>query len=738
MGSCGTVSQRVRVVAPSPAPPDLSVSGLILAPVVRVGILTEVTRVSVGCDAEMIVKAADREGKVTERRVYRATFRAPSQASSSAKQSRFRVQVASLADARAAKGLAEELRQGGRPLPAVRSHEGTYQVRVGDFARREEAQALALELGRNGYPGAWVAEEAVGPGSAGELHWLETGENVSQALLLPGHPGDLLWVDSVAYRGLVELRPSSGGGFTVINVVNVEDYLKGVVPNELSPQNFPEMEAQKAQAVAARTYVLRNRGQFASEGYDICATPKCQVYKGQSSEQPLSSRAVDETRGIVARYRGSPINALYTSTCGGHTEDADNIFEGEGAPYLRGVACAPERDAWGAIRTVSVPKETNAGSISHDIALLRSLDVIDAKAEAAGFKGVLGDEELRRWTSRLLLALHRAGCASSAEPPLNRRGSYFTYLVESLCWEERGRRLLGLSDIPYLLQLDDRDELPAGEELAVAVLIQENVLSPDPDNKLRPNSAITRAQALALLARVADRAHAPQLRRGEFLGAKEKELTVKMEQGAVTYPLDPALRLFRVLDGTTLATSELSLAPGDKVRFVLGGGRVVLLEGEQSRLGTALDRTSRYFRWEVFLSPEEVGRLVSRYKHVGTVKDVVPRRLGVSGRVVELAVTGMEGDVVLSGLNVRWGLGLRENLFVIDRELDPSGGVERFVFTGKGWGHGVGLCQVGAHGMAQAGATYETILRHYYSGVTLDKAYGSVGGHEHGSDAGPF
>ena len=66
---------------------------------------------------------------------------------------------------------------------------------------------------------------------------------------------------------------------------------------------------------------------------------------------------------------------------------------------------------------------------------------------------------------------------------------------------------------------------------------------------------------------------------------------------------------------------------------------------------------------------------------------------------------------------MRWGLGLRENLFVVNRETGPHGEVERFVITGKGWGHGVGLCQVGAYGMAQAGSTYEEILKHYYTGI---------------------
>jgi stage II sporulation protein D len=72
---------------------------------------------------------------------------------------------------------------------------------------------------------------------------------------------------------------------------------------------------------------------------------------------------------------------------------------------------------------------------------------------------------------------------------------------------------------------------------------------------------------------------------------------------------------------------------------------------------------------------------------------------------------------------VRWGLGLRENLFVVDRERDAEGAVERFVFTGKGWGHGVGLCQVGAFGMAQSGSSFDVILRHYYTGIQLEQSY---------------
>ncbi len=97
----------------------------------------------------------------------------------------------------------------------------------------------------------------------------------------------------------------------------------------------------------------------------------------------------------------------------------------------------------------------------------------------------------------------------------------------------------------------------------------------------------------------------------------------------------------------------------------------------------------------------------------------MPTRVGVSGRVVELRVLGSEGQLDLRGQRVRLGLGLRESLFVLHKETGALHEVERFVITGKGWGHGVGLCQVGASGMARAGASFDAILKHYYTGVAV-------------------
>jgi len=127
-----------------------------------------------------------------------------------------------------------------------------------------------------------------------------------------------------AYRGRIEVFVNSRGTLTVVNAVSLEDYLLGVVPNELS---LPAIEAQKAQAIAARTYAVANIGQFGTQGFDILPTVRSQVYQGFSSESRMGTQAVLETRGVFASYKGKPINALYTSTCGGRTENSENIFD---------------------------------------------------------------------------------------------------------------------------------------------------------------------------------------------------------------------------------------------------------------------------------------------------------------------------------------------------------------------------------------------------------------------------
>lgn len=124
------------------------------------------------------------------------------------------------------------------------------------------------------------------------------------------------------YRGDIELVKYKNG-FHTVNVIEVEDYLKGVVPNEM-PVRFG-LEALKAQSVAARNYVLSPRTR-AYDDFDVVDSVASQVYFGAGSEKDLGTRAVEETEGVVAIYGWDLILAQYSSTAGGYTESFANAF----------------------------------------------------------------------------------------------------------------------------------------------------------------------------------------------------------------------------------------------------------------------------------------------------------------------------------------------------------------------------------------------------------------------------
>lgn len=139
----------------------------------------------------------------------------------------------------------------------------------------------------------------------------------------------------ISVSGLIRLV-RKGKGFLVINRVDIEEYVKGVVPAEVSSTWHPEM--LKAQAVAARTYALYQQMLSATREYDVVATVQDQVYRGKQGVDAGILRAVEDTRGLVVTYQDAPIYAAFSSTAAGLTEDAVNVWSKE-YPYLKGVEC---------------------------------------------------------------------------------------------------------------------------------------------------------------------------------------------------------------------------------------------------------------------------------------------------------------------------------------------------------------------------------------------------------------
>jgi SpoIID/LytB domain protein len=156
--------------------------------------------------------------------------------------------------------------------------------------------------------------------------------------LVLSSPNGLVRIGTRLYRGKAEVRIAGCGTIAGINELPFEEYLWGVVPRELGPIAFPELEALKAQAVAARTYAIANYNKRLADGYNLLATTADQVYGGYQDEHPLSTRAVDETEGVIATADGiRPIEALYFSTSGGFTANNEDVFNSNPVPYLRGI-----------------------------------------------------------------------------------------------------------------------------------------------------------------------------------------------------------------------------------------------------------------------------------------------------------------------------------------------------------------------------------------------------------------
>jgi stage II sporulation protein D len=147
------------------------------------------------------------------------------------------------------------------------------------------------------------------------------------------------------------------------------------------------------------------------------------------------------------------------------------------------------------------------------------------------------------------------------------------------------------------------------------------------------------------------------------------------------------------------------------------------LEVIYSNYSNILDRNSLFYSWQVKKSREELEKRINQFYPIGELQDLVPLKRTNSNRVIELLIKGRESQALVKGFKIRRVLGLKEMLFVIDREYDEQGQISYFIFCGKGWGHGVGLCQVGAFGMARAGADYREILKKYYQGIKIGKIY---------------
>ena len=468
-------------------------------------------------------------------------------------------------------------------------------------------------------------------------------------------PAAPLQIETRAYRGALEVFGNARNTLTVVNELPLEDYLRGVVPNELSPTTFGQLEALKAQAVAARTYIQRNLGQYRNEGYDVCATDACQVYFGTLTEDALATQAILETRGVVATYDGKPINALYSSTCGGRTEDAEKIFT-EKVPYLVSTSCEykhPTPLPFASSRSIPNWKE-----------------------------GVLAVARVASFTD----AARFMGLPERGEPASTDPAALATFIRQTFY-----PSVLTSSDLSFAR---DQGLLPA-----------EGAASTED-----------------LLFRLIDKKAAFEWQQGVLVSWDGSRMRLLVNGQPKEFALSPDALIYQRTADDRVAQRQGAWIGGELVDFRAVGSTIPMLVYRINFANPAADRFSRLALWQVRKTRQELDTAF-RSLAIGEFTDMRVLERGLSERPVSTEIVGSTGRRTVPALRIRTLLSLRDSLFSFDIERNAAGSVVGMTFFGRGWGHGVGMCQVGAFGMALDGATYEEILKKYYKGIELKKLY---------------
>ena len=463
-----------------------------------------------------------------------------------------------------------------------------------------------------------------------------------------------LQINDRSYRGSLEVFGNARNTLTTVNELPLEEYLLGVVPNELSPSTFGQLEALKAQAVAARTYIIRNMGQYRAEGYDICDTDQCQVYFGAGTEDPLSSQAVNETRGVVATYNGQPINALYSSTCGGRTESSENIF-GEKLPYLTSVMCVYKHPE---------PRPFTAKRFA------------DYKTAVLSVAGVSTYTELRRFL----------GIPGTGEPPSAALPALAKYVRETF--------------YPNVKPASDLD-----------FLVEQDIL---------PSSGTPNRNEV--LYRIIERKAAFEWQQGNLISWDGQTMTLAIGGRPTAFRLSPDAPVFFRMGEERTSITQGGWIGGELFDFRAVNGVIQMAVYRRNFVNSTSDRYSRLALWQVHKTKQEI-ETAFRPLNIGEIRGIRVIERGLSERPISTEITGTLGRTTVRALRLRTLLGLRDSMFYFDEERNAQGTLLGMTFYGSGWGHGVGMCQVGAFGMAMDGAKYDEILKTYYTGIDLKKSY---------------
>jgi stage II sporulation protein D len=720
--------QPAPVSTPPPSPPARSPNALtpaaparaIAEPRIRVGLLSDQRTVTFPRIEGGYYLVDDAGRAQLLRRGFTDTAPLPAAA-----PVHYAVQVSSISDQPSVDPFVEKLRgeTGQRVDATFDPASGFYAILAGDFPDSAGAEQLRGQLTQRGYGKDMMIVRRPTEQPFPKQHQIvdDEGDRATidgQSILVLPATAETIAIDAKPYRTAARVWINSRGQFNVINELSLEDYLRGVVPAEMGPRVFDEVEALKAQAIAARTYAVRNFGQFRREGYDICPGPACQAYLGFGGEEAMSDRAVKETAGLVATYQGQPIDALYTATCGGETSDVNVMFPSRNEPYLKRARCVE-------LEMTSIAGRADSGMLTEQqwsarlFAAAAGLPEAGASWSASEVEAaVAAAERLLRVQSPSPRAAGRGWREAPGEGRSSRRGDVLVYLANRLGVGDGARVLTLPEDRKYFFPQSAHPEETA--YLAAAFLVKFGFLPSQYIDRVDLAVAMPRDELYGLLASWLRKHGALGEITGKISALGGRRLTLKAEGKNTVFTLPEGIPIFRRLVDRWQEYKSVPVMIGDRAFLQIDARKAPVALVVQANIdGASYDRTSSFANWTRSYRADELVTSINKRNAIKQLLNLRPLGTDPSGRVVALEVTAEGGRTfTLKGLPIRWSLNVPDNLFVFDKTADPDG-VDRYTFFGKGWGHGVGLCQVGAYGMAFRGLKAEEILKRYYAGIEI-------------------
>ncbi|MDJ0840484.1 MAG: SpoIID/LytB domain-containing protein [Acidobacteriota bacterium] len=597
------------------------------------------------------------------------------------------------------------------PFIIVRANSRLHALRVGPLESKAKADRVRKQMIAEGYKDAFINRAS----AAGAWVWVDGNfdKHVLPAIdlaLVRSSPNDSIRWSGNGYRGILRFS-RVGSKVRIINELPLETYLRGVVPTELGPKSFPELEAIKAQAVAARTYAIKNMGRFQKKGYDICDTQACQAYEGTTNEDPMADRAVRETRGLVLYYGDQLIDALYTSTCGGATDDVENVFPGRNEPYLRGKSSyVADYPTW------RLPKrKVDRGLFEkapEDLAVrllfygFKKVPDLNGNLSGNDFAKLL---KTFSWILGEVPSIPRGPSVSHEK--FWRTLSKLSFLGDSL------ENQVTEADLGVLLR---HYTVPSDMASFAGLLVRYDLVHRDLLETFTLDTPVEKAWAHELLLSwcqsLGPEIEWKRYRLEEISGGK---MVLSRGKNRRALNLETVRHYITDINDRLEFVDQPVLEEWDRIYLLQGPFPSSIIRVKESGVVASVDRFSAFDTWKEKKGIDALNRRAKRYvRGLGNINDVRVVRRAASGRVTLLEFDTDKGKFTVKGLRIRWSLGVKDNLF----DLVPTYRGDRLVHLtvlGRGWGHGVGMSQVGAFGMARMGWTFDKILTYYYTDVEL-------------------